>query len=192
MDHATAFQLGIDLGDNPRATQTEAHTADDLHAGRPATIMPFPSAKVRGGSPEAGAPAPVKAPDTDSGALDHFIAAEDGTVFAGSHLIIDLWGATNLNDIAFIEKTLIKAVEEAGATLLHIHLHPFNPEGVSGVAVLAESHISIHTWPETGYAALDVFMCGEAKPAATIPVLERAFRPERTVVSTLRRGEISD
>jgi S-adenosylmethionine decarboxylase len=71
----------------------------------------------------------------------------------------------------------------AGATLLHIHLHHVTPgRGVAGVAVLAESHISIHSWPEAGYAALDVFMCGEAKPHATVDVLKGAFKPERTEV----------
>jgi S-adenosylmethionine decarboxylase len=57
------------------------------------------------------------------------------------------------------------------------------------VAVLAESHISIHTWPERRYAALDVFMCGAARPEATVPVLRRAFGPCEASVTTLRRGE---
>ena len=75
------------------------------------------------------------------------------------------------------------------ATLLHIHLHPFSGNGgVSGVAVLAESHISIHTWPEIGYAAFDVFMCGQCDPHAAIPVLRRWFRPGRETVTVQRRG----
>ena len=74
--------------------------------------------------------------------------------------------------------------------LLHIHLHRFTPNGgVSGVAVLAESHISIHSWPEYGYAALDVFMCGTADPNATIEVMKRAFSPEKMVVKTELRGK---
>ena len=77
----------------------------------------------------------------------------------------------------------------AGATLLHIHLHHFTPnQGVSGVAVLAESHISIHSWPERGYAALDVFMCGAARPAATIEVLRDGFTPGRIAVTEHLRG----
>jgi len=67
------------------------------------------------------------------------------------HLLIDLYRASRLSDIDHIERTLRECVEAAGATLLHIHLHHFEPNGgVSGVAVLAESHISIHTWPENG------------------------------------------
>ena len=108
---------------------------------------------------------------------------------AGVHLIVDLHGAKRLNDIEHIEATLRRCVEAARATLLHIHLHHFQPSGVSGVAVLAESHISIHTWPEIGYAALDVFMCGSADPDACIPVLREAFSANRVGVNELLRGQ---
>ena len=118
-----------------------------------------------------------------------FFVERDGVIYAGTHLIIDLYGATGIDDLDLVESTLIACVEAAGATLLHIHLHHFTPyDGVSGVAVLAESHISIHTWPETGYAALDVFMCGRADPHRTIAVLERAFRPERIEIGEHMRG----
>ena len=95
---------------------------------------------------------------------DHF-TTRNGLTYAGSHLIIDLWEAEGLSDRDRIETALIDAVKAAGATLLHIHLHTFSEGGgISGVAVLAESHISVHTWPEKGYAAFDVFMCGDSKP----------------------------
>ena len=93
-----------------------------------------------------------------------------------------------LDDIDLIETTLRRCVDAAAATLLHIHLHHFSPNGVSGVAVLAESHISIHTWPDAGYAALDVFMCGQASPDACIPVLRQAFKAERVEVNEILRG----
>ena len=113
---------------------------------------------------------------------DHFVV-RNGVRCAGVHLIVDLYEAEGLADIDLIDEALRKCVAAAGATLLHIHLHHFEPNGgVSGVAVLAESHISIHSWPEASYAALDVFMCGEAKPEACIPVLREAFRPKRIVV----------
>ena len=108
---------------------------------------------------------------------------------AGTHLIIDLHGAKRLNDIDHIEATLRRCVDASSATLLHIHLHHFQPSGVSGVAVLAESHISIHTWPEAGYAALDVFMCGSADPDKCVPVLKEAFSAERVGVNELLRGQ---
>jgi S-adenosylmethionine decarboxylase len=119
-----------------------------------------------------------------------FFIERDGVRFAGSHLIIDLFGARRLDDLAHIEKTLRRCIEVAGATLLHIHLHHFTPNGgVSGVAVLSESHISIHSWPEANYAALDIFMCGDARPELAVPVLRQAFDAEQVVVKTHRRGE---
>ena len=107
---------------------------------------------------------------------------------AGVHLIVDLHDATGLNDIDLIEETLRRCVTAAGATLLHIHLHHFQPSSIPGVAVLAESHISIHTWPEAGYAALDIFMCGKAHPDACIPVLREAFKAQRVDVDEILRG----
>ena len=118
-----------------------------------------------------------------------FFCERDGVRFAGTHLIIDLVRAERLDDLEHIEQTLRRCVEVAGATLLHIHLHHFTPNGgVSGVAVLAESHISIHSWPEYGYAALDVFMSGNADPARAIPVLQEAFEASEVVVKTHLRG----
>lgn len=122
---------------------------------------------------------------------DHFIV-RDGKEYAGTHLIIDLWGAQRLDDLELMENTLREAVEKAGATLLHIHLHHFTPNGgISGVAVLAESHISVHSWPERDFAAFDVFMCGDAEPEKAIAVLEAAFTPTRVVVDTLLRGDVA-
>lgn len=119
-----------------------------------------------------------------------FFVVRDGVRFAGTHLIIDVYGGQFLDDLERVESALRKAVTAAGATLLHIHLHHFTPNGgISGVAVLAESHISIHTWPECGYAALDVFMCGEANPHATIEILRDAFAPERIAVEEHLRGQ---
>jgi S-adenosylmethionine decarboxylase len=91
-----------------------------------------------------------------------------------------------------MEEALREAVRQAGATLLHIHLHHFTPNGgISGVAVLAESHISVHSWPERDFAAFDVFMCGDAEPEKAIEVLKTAFTPARVNVATLLRGEVS-
>jgi S-adenosylmethionine decarboxylase len=122
--------------------------------------------------------------------LDHFII-RDGKAFAGTHLIIDVWDGERLDDLPHVEAALRRCVEEAGATLLHIHLHHFTPNGgISGVAVLAESHISIHSWPERSYAALDVFMCGESVPQKAVPVLQEAFGTLNVEVREILRGEI--
>ena len=133
--------------------------------------------------------APMPAADRrEDDRKDHF-AVRNGVHCAGVHLIVDLYEAQHLDDIDHIEATLRRCVQAASATLLHIHLHHFQPNGVSGVAVLAESHISIHTWPEAGYAALDVFMCGSANPDACVPVLREAFSAKRVGVSELLRGQ---
>lgn len=118
-----------------------------------------------------------------------YTVERDGALYAGTHVLIDLWGAAHLNDIETIERALRDAVDACGATLLHIHLHEFSTNGgVSGVAVLAESHISVHTWPELGFAAFDVFMCGACDPHKAVPVLERAFAPERVELTEQMRG----
>ena len=120
---------------------------------------------------------------------DHFVV-RNGVRCAGAHLIVDLYDADRLDDVDHIEEALRRCVAAAGATLLHIHLHHFEPNGgVSGVAVLAESHISIHSWPEAHYAAVDIFMCGRADPDACVPVLRKAFNAERVAVSELLRGQ---
>ena len=122
---------------------------------------------------------------------DHFVT-RNGVTFAGTHLIADLWGAQRLDDRDLIEATLHRMVDAAGATLLHIHLHRFTPHGgISGVAVLAESHISVHTWPERDYGAFDIFMCGGAKPHAALDELRRAYQPARVTITEHRRGVIT-
>ena len=102
---------------------------------------------------------------------------------------MDLWGASHLDDIEYIEGAMRRAVDAAGATLLHIHLHRFGDGGgVSGVAVLAESHISVHSWPERGFAAFDVFMCGKCQPERAAEEIRRALRPARFAITAERRG----
>jgi S-adenosylmethionine decarboxylase len=133
-------------------------------------------------------PVPTPPGEADEDRKDYFIT-RNGVTFAGSHLHIDLWDAQDLDDEAKIEQAMKDSVVAAGATLLHIHLHKFSPNGgVSGVAVLSESHISVHTWPEKGFAAFDVFMCGAAQPTKAIAVLEAAFKPKRVVVGEHKRG----
>jgi S-adenosylmethionine decarboxylase len=123
---------------------------------------------------------------------DHFID-QDGIQFAGSHLIIDFWGSRYLNDLPLMERTLRECVERAGATLLHIHLHRFpSSGGISGVAVLAESHISVHTWPERAFAAFDIFMCGGTMPEEALKVLKRVFVPQAVNIIEKRRGIVSN
>ncbi len=123
-----------------------------------------------------------------SEAKDYFVT-RDGVKFAGTHLIIDLWGATNLADPEHIDAVLREAAVATGATILHGHFHHFGPnQGVSGVLVLAESHVSIHTWPERDFAAIDIFVCGACNPYEAVPVLKRGFLPERVTLAEHKRG----
>jgi S-adenosylmethionine decarboxylase len=119
---------------------------------------------------------------------DYFID-KDGFRYAGGHLLLDFWGASNLTDPTGAEAALCEAARASGATILHAHVHQFGEGGgVSGVVVLAESHISIHTWPERNFAAVDIFMCGACDPRLAVPVLRRAFRPATVKLTEHRRG----
>jgi len=109
---------------------------------------------------------------------------------SGTHLLTDMSGIEPLllSDCAKIEQLLREAAAAAGAQVLHSHFHSFGPAlGVTGVVLLAESHISIHTWPEHGFAAADVFMCGAAQPQLALEVIEEALQPECSEVRTVDR-----
>ena len=81
----------------------------------------------------------------------------------GKHLLLELQDCNRevLNDLDFLRSTMLAAATECGATVLGESFHYFSPQGVSGVVIIAESHLSIHTWPEYGYAAADIFTCGD-------------------------------
>ncbi|MDQ6978691.1 MAG: adenosylmethionine decarboxylase [Mariprofundaceae bacterium] len=107
----------------------------------------------------------------------------------GKHLLLDFYGASHLNDVSYIEQALREAAVVCQATVLDVRLHHFGGDsGVTGVALLAESHISIHTWPETAYAALDVFMCGACDAERAITPLQARFEPVSITVQTIVRG----
>jgi S-adenosylmethionine decarboxylase len=107
----------------------------------------------------------------------------------GCHCIADLWGASHLTDAKVLTAVLETASSAAGATLLKIFLHEFpSSGGITGVALLAESHMSIHTWPETGYAAIDIFMCGRADTRRALDVLIVQLKPTHTLVEHFVRG----
>ncbi len=109
---------------------------------------------------------------------------------SGTHLLADMSGIEPelLSDCLKIEQLLREAAAAAGAQVLHSHFHGFGPGlGVTGVVLLAESHISIHTWPEHGFAAADIFMCGAAQPQLALDVIEEALQPECSEVRTVDR-----
>ena len=159
----TLFQLGMDL------TRSSTTQKEDL--GTPSSC----SVEV-----EAG---------TSIEPSQEFIE-RDGIKFAGTHLVIDLFGAKYLGDLDIVTHALKSCVEAAGATLLHSHLHHTIPgKGVSGIAVLRDGHISVHSWPDAGYAAFDVFLGGNTRPHAIVDVLRQAFSAHDVVVTEHKRGE---
>lgn len=111
-------------------------------------------------------------------------------VAPGQHLLIDCYQATNLCDQKLVEQALREAAAACNATVLKIMLHGFGEEcGITGVALLAESHISIHTWPETAFAAIDIFVCGTCNADLAINVFQKYFQPESLKISRHNRGE---
>lgn len=110
---------------------------------------------------------------------------------SGKHLLLDMFDAriSKLTDESFIEKSLREAAAICGATVLNSQFHHFGEnQGITGVVLLAESHISIHTWPENQFAAVDLFMCGTCDPQKAITPLKEAFEAHRISVSCHERG----
>ena len=108
----------------------------------------------------------------------------------GKHLTVELWGCRGIDSEATVVDAIHRSVKACNVTLRDLQVLPWEPHnGVSAIGILAESHISIHTWPEYGYAAVDVFTCGDhAVPEAAVPVLQEIFAPERMQVMQMSRG----
>jgi S-adenosylmethionine decarboxylase len=109
----------------------------------------------------------------------------------GVHLHIELWECEPelLNQPQAVENALVEAAHSANCTVVNRVIHQFKPQGVSGVVVLAESHISVHTWPELGYAALDVFACGaDCYPQKAAEHLIASFSAKKSTVKSFSRG----
>jgi S-adenosylmethionine decarboxylase len=109
----------------------------------------------------------------------------------GRHLLLELQDCNReaLDDTDMIRDVMLKAAIDCGAVVLGSQFHHFNPQGVSGVVVIAESHISIHTWPEYGYAAVDVFTCGTAvNPQIAAEVLIEKLAAKNHSQTEIARG----
>ena len=108
----------------------------------------------------------------------------------GTHLVVDAWQAPAelLNDPEKIRSALIEAIAAGEATLIDLCVHQFSPHGVTATVTLAESHIAIHTWPEYGYFAADLFFCGQGKPAVAMKVLQQALQARQVKMQEIERG----
>ena len=109
----------------------------------------------------------------------------------GKHLIIDFFDAINLQNLFLIEKGLTEAAEATGATIIDRKVHQFGEgSGITGFILLAESHISIHTWPEYNFAGIDILTCGSCNGLMAIKPLKQIFQPKKTDIRELERGAI--
>src|SRR6516162_4198165 len=126
------------------------------------------------------------------GAVDERI--ERGTTglnALGRHLLLEMFDCDPdaINSLEAVKGALIEAAKRAQATIVDVVFHEFNPFGISGVVVIAESHLAIHTWPEYRYAAVDIFSCGEVlQPQVAVDHLTQVFSAERISVVELQRG----
>lgn len=112
----------------------------------------------------------------------------------GSHLLVELkeCDAGILKDLDVVREAMVSAAERAGATVVEASFHEFSPFGISGMVIIAESHLSVHTWPEYGYAAVDIFTCGEQlKPALAVSHLIEEFKCGSPSVVEMKRGILS-
>ena len=111
--------------------------------------------------------------------------------YLGNHLLVELYNCNSntINDVLKIEELLLEAVKISGANALNSTFHKFSPHGVSGVVVISESHFSIHTWPEYGYCALDIFTCGnEIKSHLALEYLKKELKAGTISVTEVKRG----
>ena len=109
----------------------------------------------------------------------------------GRQILVEFYGCNEavLTDTANIREVMLEATRRSGATIISDDFHTFSPHGVSGVVVIAESHVTVHTWPEFGYAAIDIFTCGETiDPWAVMRYLEAEFGAESVSSMELKRG----
>ncbi len=106
----------------------------------------------------------------------------------GTHIIAEFFGCSNLEDKPLIQEGLKEAASRCGATIIHTKFHEFSPHGLTGYLLLAESHISIHTWPEYHYAAVDIFTCGNLRPEEGLKHLENILKASKVKTKKILRG----
>ena len=111
------------------------------------------------------------------------------TVNLGRHVLAELYNCDSnvLNNVELIERYMVEAAVECGATVVEKNFHMFSPFGVSGVVIISESHLAVHTWPEFGYAAVDLFTCGDS----CNPLVAYEYLKQSSSYSELKRGMLN-
>jgi len=118
-----------------------------------------------------------------------WVIVKNQTKYVGIHLIAEFWYGKIIENPKEIEKILIEAVKKAKNIPLKVTIHKFSPQGITGVVLLAESHLAIHSWPEIDYLAIDIFTCGEkAFPYKALDYLKKVFRPRKVEIKEIKRG----
>ena len=121
-----------------------------------------------------------------------WVATSNHAQFAGIHLIAEFWYGKIINDPKKIKEILIEAVKRANNTPLKVAIHKFQPQGITGIVLLAESHIALHTWPEFNYVAIDIYTCGDkAAPEKALDYLQKQFKPKKVEIKKIKRGKIN-
>ena len=113
----------------------------------------------------------------------------------GTHMLIELKECNSelLDNVEYIEQAMVGAAKEAGATIVAQTFHKFSPRGVTGIVAIAESHLCIHTWPEYGYAAMDIFTCGQSfKPRQAIDLIVERLHCTQPSITEIRRGPLAE
>lgn len=111
--------------------------------------------------------------------------------YAGIHLIVDFWNGKNIENSRKLKKILFEAAKKSNNTPLEITIHKFSPRGITGVILLAESHIAIHAWPELNYLAIDIFTCGEkTMPYLALEYFKSIYKPQRIKIKLIKRGKL--
>jgi len=111
----------------------------------------------------------------------------------GKHLTVDMYGCIfeSLDNMEFVKTTMLMAIKEANMTFLNFSYHKFEPQGLTILALLAEGHMSVHTYPEMSYTAVDIFTCSDQKfPDQAIKILKLSFKPEKTKTTNIKRGDV--
>ena len=111
--------------------------------------------------------------------------------YTGTHVVADFWHGKVIKTKKELEILLKEAAKAANLTVLKLSIHKFNPQGITGVILLAESHIAVHTWPEIGYIAVDVFTCGKkAQPKKALKFFEDYLEPKKVDIKEIKRGVV--